>query len=423
MENPIALSTECFFGGPFNAKEDWSTLEQTAGNWVCGGACRYDRQNPDGTWVCGGASPTSRQNPDGTWVCGGTCPYSRRNPAPGLGLCYQVNKNANEDFKYSFIIADGSDKTSWLAPQEWITDNKYNFTIQYSPEQKNYIVTEGYFKGGVIEGYEQNGKVIIATKTVFVSNLRGAELNFDGDISLMTNGWLRLNHRKGDNTWALGLKIQDYDELVYDTWNCTTEFEPEDDRFTFSNSAVRMVINVTETDCFINLFTVDDQSITVGMWPTAREDAGKIRRGIEEYCKYTSAPVISQTDTVANFIEATGPEESDFSPSRETISDPEMATVFEDTQFYVSKEKSGNDVYYKGESDHVMSEYLTQIYVEMISKPDPNKSTDIGNILFFLNYSGKIGQDALDIMKRYGGETVEARFFFLMGSPIYIRLA
>ena len=184
-----------------------------------------------------------------------------------------------------------------------------------------------------------------------------------------------------------------------------------------------MVINVTETDCFINLFTVDDQSITVGMWPTAREDAGKIRRGIEEYCKYTSAPVISQTDTVANFIEATGPEESDFSPSRETISDPEMATVFEDTQFYVSKEKSGNDVYYKGESDHVMSEYLTQIYVEMISKPDPNKSTDIGNILFFLNYSGKIGQDALDIMKLYGGETVEARFFFLMGSPIYIRLA
>lgn len=252
-------------------------------------------------------------------------------------------------------------------------------------------------------------------KTVFVSDLRGAELNFDGDISLMTNGWLRLNHRKGDNTWALGLKIQDYDELVYDAWNCTTEFEPEDDRFTFSNSAVRMVINVTETDCFINLFTVDDQSITVSMWPTARKDAGKIRRGIEEYCKYTSAPVISQTDTVANFIEATGPEESDFSPSRETNSDPEMATAFEDTQFYVSKEKSGNDVYYKGESDHVMSEYLTQIYVEMISKPDPNKSTDIGNSLFFLNYSGKIGQDALDIMKRYDGETVEARFFFSNG--------
>lgn len=46
-------------------------------------------------------------------------------------------------------------------------------------------------------------------KTVFVSDLRGAELNFDGDISLMTNGWLRFNHRKGDNTWALGLKIQD----------------------------------------------------------------------------------------------------------------------------------------------------------------------------------------------------------------------
>ena len=247
---------------------------------------------------------------------------------------------------------------------------------------------------------------------VFVSDLRGANLDFDGDASLMTNGWLRLQHRKSDNSWELGLKLQDYDELVYNQENCTTEFAPEKDMYSFFNSGVDMDIIVNDSDCVINLFTNDSQSICVSMWPASRKDAKKIREGIEKYCKYTTATV---KKSAGDNQRVSGAEAPALDSDREAFSDPEMATDVEDIQFHVSKEKSGNDVYYKGESDHVMSEYLTQIYVEMISKPDPNKSTDIGNILFFLNYSGKIGQDVLDIMKRYDGETVEARFFFSNG--------
>lgn len=247
---------------------------------------------------------------------------------------------------------------------------------------------------------------------VFVSDLTGANLDFNGDASLMTNGWLRLQHRKSDNSWELGLKLQDYDELVYNQENCTTEFAPEKDMYSFFNSGVDMDIIVNDSDCVINLFTNDSQSICVSMWPASRKDAKKIREGIEKYCKYTTATV---KKSAGDNQRVSGAEAPALDSDREAFSEPEMATNVEDTQFYVSKEKSGNDVYYKGESDHVMSEYLTQIYVEMISRPDPNKSTDIGNILFFLNYSGKIGQDALDIMKRYDGETVEARFFFSNG--------
>jgi hypothetical protein len=247
---------------------------------------------------------------------------------------------------------------------------------------------------------------------VFVSDLTGANLDFDGDVSLMTNGWLRLQHRKSDNSWELGLKLQDYDELVYNQENCTTEFAPEKDMYSFFNSGVDMDIIVNDSDCVINLFTNDSQSICVSMWPASRKDAKKIREGIEKYCKYTTATV---KKSAGDNQRVSGAEAPAMDSDREAFSDPEMATDVEDIQFHVSKEKSGNDVYYKGESDHVMSEYLTQIYVEMISRPDPNKSTDIGNILFFLNYSGKIGQDALDIMKRYDGETVEARFFFSNG--------
>ena len=247
---------------------------------------------------------------------------------------------------------------------------------------------------------------------VFVSDLTGANLDFDGDVSLMTNGWLRLQHRKSDNSWELGLKLQDYDELVYNQENCTTEFAPEKDMYSFFNSGVDMDIIVNDSDCVINLFTNDSQSICVSMWPASRKDAKKIREGIEKYCKYTTATV---KKSAGDNQRVSGAEAPAMDSDREAFSDPEMATDVEDIQFHVSKEKSGNDVYYKGESDHVMSEYLTQIYVEMISKPDPNKSTDIGNSLFFLNYSGKIGQDALDIMKRYDGETVEARFFFSNG--------
>ena len=247
---------------------------------------------------------------------------------------------------------------------------------------------------------------------VFFSDLTGANLDFDGDVSLMTNGWLRLQHRKSDNSWELGLKLQDYDELVYNQENCTTEFAPEKDMYSFFNSGVDMDIIVNDSDCVINLFTNDSQSICVSMWPASRKDAKKIREGIEKYCKYTTATV---KKSAGDNQRVSGAEAPAMDSDREAFSDPEMATDVEDIQFHVSKEKSGNDVYYKGESDHVMSEYLTQIYVEMISRPDPNKSTDIGNILFFLNYSGKIGQDALDIMKRYDGETVEARFFFSNG--------
>ena len=250
-------------------------------------------------------------------------------------------------------------------------------------------------------------------RSVFVADLRGAQLNFDGEISTMMNGWLRLSHRKSDNSWELGLKLDGYNELVYDTWNCNTVFEPEENRYTFHSGAVRMIVNVSEADCVLYLYTKDDQTITVGWWPTVRDDAKKIRKGIEKYCH----PIDE------SFSEMDACETDDQEPTTELgiVDDNEYkgmgeATDLNDVQFYVSKEESDGKVYYRGECDNVMSENLTRLYVEIISNPDPNKAADLGNILYFLDYSGQIGQNALDIMKRYNGKNTEAQFYFENGS-------
>lgn len=250
-------------------------------------------------------------------------------------------------------------------------------------------------------------------KNVFVSDLQGASLDFDGDVSLMTRGWLRLQHRKSDNSWELGLKLQDYDELVYNQENCTTEFAPEKDMYSFFNSGVDMDIIVNDSDCVINLFTNDSQSICVSMWPASRKDAKKIREGIEKYCKYTTATV---KKSAGDNQRVSGAEATARDSDREAFSDPEMATDVEDIQFHVKKEKTDDGVYYYGESDHMMSEYMSKVSVEIISNPDPNKRSDITHTMYFLDYSGRLVDTALEIMNRYNGKTVQAKFYFSDGS-------
>ena len=194
MEEPIAFSTENFFGGPFESETNLTELAVKAGNWVCGGAYQsalqnpdgtwvcggayrsaqqnpdgtwvcggaYQSalQNPDGTWVCGGAYQSAQQNPDGTWVCGGAYRSAHQNPAPGIGFCFSVSLVKDKAYAYTFTTCDGAEKSSWLIPQSWFTDAKYSFTISYEQNKKSYIISDGFFKSGTIISYEQDGQYV-----------------------------------------------------------------------------------------------------------------------------------------------------------------------------------------------------------------------------------------------------------------------
>lgn len=67
---------------------------------------------------------------------------------------YEVKLVDDKKYKYEFSLTDGG-KTSAYGNAEivWVTDSKFNFTMQWNDTTKEYDIISGYFAGGKIEDY------------------------------------------------------------------------------------------------------------------------------------------------------------------------------------------------------------------------------------------------------------------------------
>lgn len=65
---------------------------------------------------------------------------------------YLIEKADENKYKYNFVLKEDIPSNAYgNAKIIWITDSKYNFTVQWNDNTKVYDITDGYFKGGKIE--------------------------------------------------------------------------------------------------------------------------------------------------------------------------------------------------------------------------------------------------------------------------------
>ena len=88
-------------------------------------------------------------------------------------------------YQYIFTATDGNEKGAWLLPQTWLTDSKFSFTIQYDPQQKNYAIVSGLFKGGHIVEYEQGGRRVTSAFSANV-NITGLSIRYQNQTIWIT---------------------------------------------------------------------------------------------------------------------------------------------------------------------------------------------------------------------------------------------
>ena len=248
-------------------------------------------------------------------------------------------------------------------------------------------------------------------KPVFQVDLRGAELEFDGDKTTMREGYFAMSRRMRDGYWQLTLQLPGYEALVMDQ---TDRYAINGDCYQFSNGEVELTVETQENGCGIYIRTTQSVYIAISWWPSMKEDSKKIRKAFDKYIVYYYRH--NHEDVSLQAADTSCVDSVSVDETFEIAPDPDLATNLKDVEYHVTKERIGNSVYYSGESDIVMSAYRTKIYVEVISNPDPSKGTDYKNSIFFLDYSGIIGQDAIDILNRYNGDQALAKFYFEDGS-------
>ena len=65
---------------------------------------------------------------------------------------YVIEKTDENKYRYSFTLKEDIPTNAYgKAKIVWVTDTKYNFTVQWNDKTKEYDITDGYFKGDKIE--------------------------------------------------------------------------------------------------------------------------------------------------------------------------------------------------------------------------------------------------------------------------------
>ena len=65
---------------------------------------------------------------------------------------YLIEIADEKKYKYTFTLMEDIPSSAYGdAKIIWVTDTKYNFTVQWNNTTKEYDITDGYFKGGKIE--------------------------------------------------------------------------------------------------------------------------------------------------------------------------------------------------------------------------------------------------------------------------------
>ena len=90
---------------------------------------------------------------------------------------YEAKLIDEKKYKYEFSLTDGG-KTSAYGDAEiiWVTDNRFNFTMQWNDVAKEYEIISGYFIDGKLDDMYANGGVSVNVGGE--KPLYGASVNF-----------------------------------------------------------------------------------------------------------------------------------------------------------------------------------------------------------------------------------------------------
>ena len=64
---------------------------------------------------------------------------------------YQAKLVDQNKYVYEFCLTDGGRTSDGNAEIVWVTDDKYNFTMQWNDTSKEYDIISGYFAGGKLD--------------------------------------------------------------------------------------------------------------------------------------------------------------------------------------------------------------------------------------------------------------------------------
>ena len=250
-------------------------------------------------------------------------------------------------------------------------------------------------------------------KQVLYVDLRGGELNYDGEKSTMREGYLALSSRPSDKSWQLSFKLPGYDALVLDP---TCSYQVNAYYYIFSNGPVRMVVGVSDEDPGILVETDEDVTITVTFWPSIEKDIQKIQKAFNKYI-FTESYYTNSSMAEANPDSLAAPVttveevyEQEYDEDDDTY-EPEV-TPIEEVEFEVELTEENGEIFYDGASTPVFSDLIRKLAVNISSRPGPNFSS----IAYAIDYSGQIGKEAVAVMTQYKDKKEVADFVFEDGS-------
>lgn len=99
---------------------------------------------------------------------------------------YEVKLIDEKKYKYEFNLTDGGQTSAYgNAEIVWVTDSRFNFTMQWNDVAKEYDIIDGYFVGGKLEniikanggvsvnvGGENHGMALVSQFTISLNDMK-----------------------------------------------------------------------------------------------------------------------------------------------------------------------------------------------------------------------------------------------------------